>query len=208
MLGVLLRANTQVRHVQPELQQLGRAQALQREALDDLGRDVFGRRSQTFGLHHRVDPIFQALGRTLDAFQPEPLLHGIGALIHQLIFPGVQATLALPTCHGSLSAQFDVQQSHLIESLSQVFQQENQAVAPLLIFGIDTLQSRHPRTGHGHLGEGGPWLAVLGGRLELGVKLQLVTGMCKVFPDEKVHRNSLWGSLLAISETIKRSSAT
>ena len=34
------------------------------------------------------------------------------------------------------------------------------------------------------------------------------TGMRKVFPDEKVHRNSLWGSLLAISETIKRSSAT
>ena len=64
-----------------------------------LGGDVFGRRSQTFGLHHRVDPIFQALGRTLDAFQPEALLHRIGALIHQLIFPGVQPTLALPTRH-------------------------------------------------------------------------------------------------------------
>jgi len=59
--------------------------------------------------------------------------------------------------------------------LSQVFQQENQAVAPLLIFGIDTFQSRHPWTGHGHLGEASPWLAVLRGKLELCVKLQLVT---------------------------------
>lgn len=32
--------------------------------------------------------------------------------------------------------------------------------------------------------------------------------MSKVLPDEKIHWNSLWGSLFAKSKTIKRSSAT
>mmetsp|Transcript_5324 Transcript_5324/g.15171 ORF Transcript_5324/g.15171 Transcript_5324/m.15171 type:complete len:384 (-) Transcript_5324:528-1679(-) len=201
--SVHLRARTKRGDVEESCEELVRVKPLKSKTFRGLAAHESSPHPAHRGMtvHHGLDALLQCAGRELHPLKAHAFGHRIRPRVELVVLPRMKSGFSLPTRDGGLRAHLHVTQSHAVEAIPQILEQQQRSDLGGLGFQVRHAgEARDAMATYRHTSERLPLHVVIRHHLELAIKVELVHGMREVLAYEVATVRTWWLTSRLISD--------